>query len=173
MKIGIANDHGGYQLKVKLMNYLIKKGHIVEDLGCPSTTSVDYPIYAFELGEKLVSGDFERGIAICKSGIGISIACNKVKGIRCSKPANEKEARLSREHNDANVLALSADMPYYRILDIVDTFLTTNFSNEDRHQRRIDEIHTYETKRQGIKRKKEKEDLEEIKETIEDKKDEC
>lgn len=146
MKIALANDHRGYKLKLKLAKYLTKKGYQIIDLGCMSDTSVDYPIYAIDLGEKIAGGEADYGIVICGTGIGVSIACNKVAGIRCAKPANSKEAKLSRSHNKANVLALSAEYPYFKILDIVDAFLKTEFSNEKRHQNRIDLITEYETK---------------------------
>ncbi len=156
MKIAITNDHRGYKLKNKLIKYLTKKGNQVIDLGCQSEIPVDYPIYAFELGEKVTSGEAEIGIAICGTGIGISIAANKVSEIRCAKPANVKEAKLSRLHNDANVLALSAAMPYYKALDIVDAFIYTSFSHIERHQNRIDQISEYEQQFKKARKTKKK-----------------
>ncbi len=144
MKIGIANDHRGYKLKNKLIKYLNKKGYQVMDYGCHSEIPVDYPNYAFELGNKVVNEEVEVGIAICGSGIGISIACNKVPGVRCAKACNVRESRLARLDNNANILALSAAMPYYKVLDIVDAFLTTNFSGVERHSNRINIISEYE-----------------------------
>lgn len=164
MKIAIANDHRGYKLKNKLIKYLNKKGNHVIDLGCQSESSVDYPIYAFELGKNVTEQESDLGIIICGSGIGVSIACNKVPGIRCAKPANVKEAKLARIDNDANVLALSAGMPYYKVLDIVDAFLYTNFSNLERHQARIDMITEYEnqnTKPKRVKKVEKKQEIEE------------
>lgn len=163
MKIAIANDHRGYKLKNKIIKYLNKKGHYVIDLGCQSESSVDYPIYAFELGEKVNNKEADLGIIVCATGIGVSIACNKVIGIRCAKPSNVKEAKLSKLHNDANVLALSTYTPYYRILDIIDAFLTTNFLNVSRHQYRIDLITQYETNKKKPRRTKTKEISEEEK----------
>lgn len=163
MKIAISNDHRGYKTKIKLVKYLTKKGYQVLDLGCMSETSVDYPIYAIELGEKMIEGIADLGIVICGTGIGVSIACNKVIGIRCAKPANSKEARLSKLHNNANVLALSSDVPYFKTLDIVDAFLKTEFSNEKRHQARIDYITDYELKTKKSKRiRKKQEEKEEV-----------
>lgn len=163
MKIAISNDHRGYKTKLKLIKYLTKKGHQVLDLGCMSEASVDYPIYAIDLGEKIVEGEANLGIVICGTGIGVSIACNKVAGIRCAKPANPKEARLSKLHNDANVLALSSDAPWFKTLDIIDAFLKTEFSNEKRHQTRIDYITDYELKTKKVKRtKKKQEEKEEL-----------
>lgn len=166
MKIAIANDHRGYKLKQKLIKYLEKKGHQIIDLGCMSTASVDYPIYAIDLGEKITNNEADYGIVICSTGIGVSIACNKVVGIRCAKPANAKEAKLSRLHNKANVLALSANNLYFKNLDIVDAFLNTEFSNEKRHQERIDYITDYEKKSKKTTRQKTKKETE-------DKNNEC
>ena len=154
MKIAITNDHRGYKLKNKLIKYLNKKGNQVIDLGCQSEIPVDYPTYAFDLGEQILKEEAEIGIAICGTGIGISIACNKVPGIRCAKPANVKEAKLCRLHNDANVLAISSAMPFYKVLDIVDAFIYTNFSHIERHQSRIDLITEYEQKNKRIKKSK-------------------
>ena len=167
MKIAIANDHRGYKLKKKLVRYLTKKGYQVLDLGCNSEAAVDYPIYAFELSDKVIEQEADLGIAICGSGIGISIACNKVNGIRCAKPSNVKEVKLSREDNDANILALSCNMPYYRILDIVDAFLNTPYSHIERHQNRIDLITNYEKSRKSTRRVSKKVEKEDTKEDIE------
>lgn len=161
MKIAISNDHRGFKLKNKIIKYLTKKGYQVLDLGCQSEVSVDYPIYAFELGEKINQQEADLGIIICGTGIGVSIACNKVKGIRCAKPYNAKEASLSRLHNDANVLALSSCMSYFRILDIIDAFLKTKFSSDIRHQNRIEMITNYETKPKRTRKVKEEKKEEE------------
>lgn len=147
MKIGIASDHRGYKLKGKLLNYLRKKQIEVEDFGTTGTDSVDYPNFGFRLGEAVVEGEIDLGIAICGSGIGISIACNKVDGIRCAKVDTPKEARQTRQDNAANILALNGSMPTYKALDIVDAFLKTKFSKEERHMRRIKQIADYEKER--------------------------
>jgi ribose 5-phosphate isomerase B len=144
MKIGIVSDHRGYKLKGILINYLKKKNFEVLDFGTDSNKSVDYPKYGFLLGEKVSSGDVDFGIAICGSGIGISIACNKVKGIRCAKVDTPIEARHTRLDNDANILALCGSMPSYKAKDIIDEFFKTSFSNEERHLRRINQIKKYE-----------------------------
>ena len=144
MKIGIVSDHRGYNLKKTLVNYLKKRKFDVVDYGTDSTESVDYPDFGFLLGEKVSAKEVEFGIAICGSGIGISIACNKVKGIRCAKVDTVKQAYLTRIDNDANVLALSADMPKYKAKDIVDKFFSTDFSNVNRHIVRIKKIEKYE-----------------------------
>ena len=146
MNIGIASDHRGFEIKQKLTNYLTKKGYNVINYGTDSKESVDYPDYAFKLCESLTQNEIIYGIALCGSGIGISIACNKVKGIRCAKVSNEKEAKLCRLHNNANVIALSAEMSLLEIKDIIDAFLTTNFSEEERHIKRIEKIGKYEAR---------------------------
>ncbi|MBR3198694.1 MAG: RpiB/LacA/LacB family sugar-phosphate isomerase [Bacilli bacterium] len=142
-KIGMASDHRGYKLKQKITNYLNKRGYTVIDYGCDDTNSHDYPEFGFKLGEAIQKKEVERGIAICGSGIGISIACNKVKGVRCAKVNNTKETKYTRNDNDANVIALNGNMPLYRAKDIVDTFLKTPFSNEDRHQKRNEMLNNY------------------------------
>ena len=144
MKVGIASDHRGFKLKEKLKAYLIKKGYEVTDLGTNSTDSVDYPDYGIALGEKVRDKDVEFGIAICGSGIGISIACNKVKGVRCAKVNNCREAKYTRLDNNANVIALNEKMFLYEAKDIIDTFLNTKYVEVERFQRRIDKISKYE-----------------------------
>lgn len=144
MRIGIVSDHRGFDIKAKLTKYLTKKGYDVFDYGTNSKTSVDYPDYAFILGQKYNEGAFDLGIAICGTGIGISIACNKVKGIRCAKVDCIKEAKLAREHNDANVISFNASKFMFEIKDMVDAFLKTPFSQVERHINRIDKISKYE-----------------------------
>lgn len=141
MKVAIANDHRGYKLK----EYLIKKLNNIEfiDLGSDSEKSVDYPKYAFKLGEYVVKNNC-LGIVICGSGIGISIACNKVKGVRCAKVDFIKEAKVTREDNNSNVLAISGDINKERALRIVETFINQKFKGEERHIRRINQINEYE-----------------------------
>ncbi len=168
MKIGIASDHRGYELKSKLINYLSKKNFQIYDYGTNSKDAVDYPKYAFRLGESVANGEVDFGIAICGTGIGISIACNKVRGVRCAKVDNVKEAELTRRDNDANVLALNGSMPVYRAKDIIDVFFNTNFSAVSRHTKRIEQIQEYENNNNPIlkrvkeeKEAKEREDSEE------------
>lgn len=141
MKVAIANDHRGYKLK----EYLIKKLNNIEfiDLGSDSEKSTDYPKYAFKLGEYVVKNNC-FGIVICGSGIGISIACNKVKGVRCAKVDFIKEAKVTREDNNSNVLAISGDINKDRALRIVETFINQKFKGEERHIRRINQINEYE-----------------------------
>lgn len=144
MKIAVASDHKGYHLKVTLTSYLKKKGFEVLDLGTDSVLSVDYPKYAFLLGRAIQNKEADYGIVICGTGIGISIACNKVKGIRCAKVGDTKEAKLAKLHNNANVIALSGKMFGFKAKDIIDVFFKTNFSNEERHNRRLQMIEDYE-----------------------------
>lgn len=144
MKVGIVSDHRGFELKKSLMEYLLKNGFEVMNYGTNSTDSVDYPKYGILLGEKVVEGEVDFGIAICGSGIGISIACNKVRGIRCAKVDTAKQAYYTRYDNDANIIALSGDLSTRKAKKIVYEFLSTNFSNIDRHKHRIEQIKNYE-----------------------------
>ena len=142
--IGIGSDHAGYELKEKIKKYLNELDYQVIDYGTMINTSVDYPDYAFKVGESIASKGIQLGILVCKTGIGMSIACNKVKGVRCAKVDNVEEAYLTRFHNNSNVLAISSMNP--NALEIVKTFLETKFSNEERHVRRINKISEYEEK---------------------------
>jgi len=147
MKIGLANDHRGFPLKEKIKKYLIKKGYEIEDYGTNSTESVDYTDYAFKIGESVVAKEVDLGIVICGTGIGISIACNKVKGVRCAKVDTVRQAKLTRIDNDANVLALDGSMMSFKALDIVDAYLKTPYSNLEKHNRRLQKIEEYENKK--------------------------
>ena len=144
MKIAIVADHRGYVLKEKLKKYLIKKGHEVIDFGPEKKEMVDYPVMAFKMAEEVVNNDYSFGIAICGTGIGISIACNKVKGARCAKVNNVKETILTKKDNNANIIAISGKMPKYKALDILDSFINTKYVPIDRYERRIKEIDDYE-----------------------------
>lgn len=144
MKIGIANDHRGYELKQYLKERLQELGYEVLDYGTFSTDSVDYPEYAFKLSTNVVEKNVDYGIAICGSGIGISIACNKVNGIRCAKVSNVEEAKYTRIDNDANIVALGEKIEKEEALEIVKTFIETPFSNLEKHIRRINAIKEYE-----------------------------
>ena len=143
MKIGIASDHRGYALKEKLVQYLKDKVDII-DFGTDSEESVDYPDYAFRLGQAVSQKEVLRGIAICGSGIGISIACNKVKGVRAGKVNSLKDVIATRKDNDANIICLSEDTDYLLAQEMVDAFLATPFSLEERHKKRIEKITKYE-----------------------------
>ncbi len=144
MKIGIANDHRGLNLKNYLKEELTKLGYEVINYGTDTEDSVDYPDYAFKLGESVVNKDIDYGIAICGSGIGISIACNKVKGVRCAKVSNIEEAKYTREDNNSNIVAFGEKTTNQNALEIVKTFINTPFSNLDKHINRINKITDYE-----------------------------
>lgn len=144
MKIGIASDHRGYELKEYLKKELSKDNYEVVDYGTFSTESVDYPDYAFELSTNVVEKKVDFGVAICGSGIGISIACNKVKGIRCAKVSNREEAKYTREDNDANIIAFGEKIEKEEALESVKTFINTPFTNLEKHIRRINKIKKYE-----------------------------
>lgn len=146
MKIGIASDHRGYPLKEKIKKYLTKKSYEIIDYGTNSTESVDYTDFAFKIGEAVVNKECDLGIVICGTGIGISIACNKVKGIRCAKADTVRQAKLTRIDNDANILSLDGSMRTYKAKDIVDAFVKTEFSDLEKHNRRINKITEYENK---------------------------
>ena len=138
MKIAIASDHGGFELKENIKKYLEGRNIEVLDLGTNSEESVDYPAFGRACGEAVANGDAERGIVCCGTGIGISIAANKVKGIRCSLCSDVTVARLTRQHNDSNVLALGGRTTGLQTaLDIVEAWLDTEFEG-GRHQRRVD-----------------------------------
>jgi ribose 5-phosphate isomerase B len=144
MKIAIAADHGGYKLKQKLIVFLTKKGYEVIDVGTSNINSVDYPDYAFKLGKKLRDKEARFGIALCTSGIGMSVACNKVNGVRCALISNKKEAVHGREQDDLNAIALRGNMTLLTAEEIIMTFLTTPFSKELKYQRRVNKIMQYE-----------------------------
>lgn len=141
MRIGIASDHRGYKLKEQLKHMLDCE---FIDYGTYSEESCDYPDFAFKLGEAVRDNKVDFGVAICGSGIGISIACNKVKGIRCAKVDNEEDAIYTREDNDANIVAFTSEKTIEEAELIVNNFINTNFSNLEKHQRRIDKIKDYE-----------------------------
>lgn len=136
--IAIGCDHGGYALKEKIIRHLQERGIPCQDEGCGSGESVDYPIYGRAVARAVAEGRCEKGIVICTTGIGISIAANKVAGIRCALCADTLSAKLTRLHNDANVLALGGGIVGENLaIEIVDTFLDTAFSGEERHRRRV------------------------------------
>ncbi len=146
MRLGIASDHRGYKLKEKLKKYLNKKGYEVEDYGTDSPESADYPIYGIKLGEAIRDKEIDLGIVICGTGIGISIACNKVKGVRCARIVNAKEAKTTKIHNMANVIALNEKMFLFQAKDIVDNFIKTKYQDDERFIRRVNQITEYEEK---------------------------
>jgi len=139
--IGIGCDHGGVGLKQEIIKYLEEHNLEFHDYGCYDESSCDYPVYAKKVANAVASGECEKGILICGTGIGISIAANKVKGIRAALCHDCFSAQATREHNDANILAMGARVVGPGLaLKIVDTFLNTEFSNDERHIRRINLI---------------------------------
>ena len=138
MKIGIGNDHRGVKLKEKIMKYLYDNGITCINYGTDSEESTDYVDYAVKVGNAINNKEIDLGILICGTGIGMSIAANKIKGIRCARVVNVNETVLAREHNMANVIALSENTPDYE--NIVKTFINTKESTEERHIRRVNKI---------------------------------
>ena len=136
MKIGICSDHRGIYIKKKIFEYLEHEGYEVIDFGTNSSESVDFPEYAFKLGNSLVKKKIDKGIAICGTGIGMSIALNKMKGVYCAKISSINEAVLCRQHNNANAIAFSADLDSDVAMEMVDKFIETEFSKEERRVRR-------------------------------------
>jgi len=140
MKIVLASDHGGFQLKETIKEHLIKNGYTITDIGVYNTDSADYPDYGKRAAEMVANKESDRGIIICGTGIGISIAANKVNGIRCALCTNEFMAKMSRMHNDANMLALGERVLGKGIaLDIVDIWLSTEFEG-GRHENRVKKL---------------------------------
>ena len=140
MKIAIGCDHGGYLLKQDILIWLEEHDIDFEDVGCFSTESVDYPIYGEKVARLVASGACEKGIVICTTGIGISIAANKVKGIRCAHCADCLEAEMTRRHNDANMMAIGAGFTGKNMAErMVEVFLTTEFEG-GRHERRVNKM---------------------------------
>lgn len=141
MTIAIGSDHGGFELKETVKKHLEIRGISCADKGCFEKASCDYPAYGKAVARAVAEGECEKGIVICTTGIGISIAANKVKGIRCALCADTLSAKMTREHNDANVLALGAGIIGEKLaLNIVDIFLDTAFSEEEKHSRRVKAI---------------------------------
>ncbi len=139
--IAIASDHGGYELKERVKEYLSKEGLPFKDFGCYNKDSCDYPDFIKPAAKAVAAGECEKGILICTTGIGVSICANRFSGIRCALCADPVSAELTRLHNDANMLSIGAGVTgEFLALDIVEKFLNTPFSNDERHKRRIDKI---------------------------------
>ena len=138
--IAIASDHGGYDLKERVKKYLEEKNIPYQDMGCDSKASCDYPVFGHAAARAVADGTCEKGIVICTTGIGVSITANKVKGIRCALLSDLMSARLTRQHNDANMMALGAGVVGEKLaLEMVDLFPTTPFEG-GRHARRVDKV---------------------------------
>lgn len=143
IRIGIASDHRGYILKGQIIDRMIDE-YDITDCGTYSQESVDYPDYAFKLGNLVADNDVDFGIAICGTGIGISIACNKVKGVRCAKVDTLEETIATRNDNDSNIIAFGEKMPLDKALQLIKTFIETPASKEEKHVRRRNKIKEYE-----------------------------
>ena len=142
MKIGIVSDHRGYELKSKIIKKMKNIDFI--DYGTDSNKSVDYPDYAFRLGEKINKKEVDLGIAICGSGIGMSIALNKVNGIRCARVTSIKDVIITRKDNNSNVIAFSSDINFNKVKRMIEEFISINPSKDEKHIRRINKIMEYE-----------------------------
>ena len=141
MKIAIACDHGALELKNAMIEHLTKQGHEMVNFGTDTLDSCDYPDFAAPAARAVASGQCDRGIVLCTTGIGMSISANKIKGIRCALLSDVMSARMTREHNDTNMMAIGAGVVGEMLaLEILDTWLGTEFSHNERHQRRIDKV---------------------------------
>ena len=141
MKIALGCDHGALALKNAVAEHLAKKGYEVEDFGTYTYDSCDYPDFAAAAAQAVAAGTCDKGIVLCTTGIGVSITANKVKGIRCALLSDVMSARMTREHNDTNMMAVGAAVVGQMLaLEIIDTWLGTEFSGGERHQRRIDKM---------------------------------
>lgn len=143
MKIGIACDHHGIDVKYRLVSFLKSKGYEVIDYGANNEEAKDYPIYAFKVGEAIRNKDIDFGILMCGTGIGMSIAANKVPGVRCARICDFKDARLSQEHNGANIISFSANIRFSKIKKMVIIAITSPKLVEERHIRRVNMIDEY------------------------------
>ena len=147
MTIAVCSDHGGFELKMRLIPFIEAMGHTVFDFGCYSDSSVDYPDFAFPMAEAVAAGEYERGIAICGTGIGVSICCTQVKGIRCALCGDLLSAELTRRHNDSNVLAMGGRIIGVETAKaITAAWLNTAFDG-GRHEGRIGKIADHEENR--------------------------
>ena len=141
MKIALGCDHGALALKTALIPHLEKKGYEVKDFGTYTYDSCDYPDFAGAAAKAVASGECDKGIVLCTTGIGVSITANKVDGIRCALLSDVMSARMTREHNDTNMMAIGAAVVGQMLaLEIVDTWIGTEFSHNERHQRRINKV---------------------------------
>lgn len=147
MKIGIGNDHSALELKAEIIDFLKEKGHDIIDYGTNSAESCDYPVYGEIVANAVVNGEVDKGILICGTGLGISLAANKVNGIRAAVCSDPFTAKMSREHNDCNILAFGARVVGAELAKmIVDVWVSTEFSGAERHQKRVNMIMDIEKK---------------------------
>lgn len=152
MRIAIGADHGGYKLKTKLIKFLEARGQVIADLGTHSAKRCDYPAIGYKVATSVSSGQFNRGILVCKTGIGFSIVANKVSGVRAALCSSSIQARLSRQHNNANVLCLAGSyLSFKKACEIVRVWLETEFSARSRHARRVRQIGNIEKRIKRLK----------------------
>lgn len=144
MNVGLSSDHRGFVLKEQLQSILKEKGFIVTDYGTYTEDKVDYPVFAFMLCNGVINKDVDFGITICGTGIGMSIACNKVKGIRCAKIDNLIDAKYAKVHNNANVIAFSAIKNINEVVEMIDLFINNEFNSNEKYKRRIQLVEDYE-----------------------------
>ena len=140
MKVAIATDHNGVEQKIELIYFLNDLGYEVLDLSKDNNPKYDYPDFAVRVADAINEKNADLGILMCGTGIGMSIAANKIKGIRCAKVSSEEEAFLARQHNNANIIALSYKESIENLKIMISKFLSTEFSNEERHARRVEKI---------------------------------
>lgn len=140
MRLGFASDHRGFALKMELIELFKGKGYDIIDVGTNSKESCDYPDFAFKLGKKIINNEVDFGVAICGSGIGISIALNKIKGVYCAKVSNCEEAKYTRLDNNTNCVAFGENTDLDTAFKIVETFINTEYSNLEKHNRRINKV---------------------------------
>lgn len=141
MKIALGSDHGGYEMKLEVIEVLKRLGHEFVDYGCDSMDSCDYPDYGEAAARAVASGECDRGIVVCTTGIGISMAANKVRGIRCAHCTDSLQAEMTRRHNDANMLAIGGGFTGKNLVErMVEVFLSTEFESGGRHSRRVDKL---------------------------------
>ena len=146
MKVAIGADHGAFDRKGEVIDHLKECGHEVKDFGTYTPDSCDYPAIGLAVAKAVASGEYDRGIVMCTTGIGISIVANKVKGIRCALCNDVTSAKLTRAHNDANMLSMGAGVIGPNLtMDIIDVFMNTPFSNEEKHVRRLSQLKKIET----------------------------
>lgn len=144
MKVAVASDHRGVEYKKQIIDYLLSKSYEVIDCSKENTETDDYPDFAFKVCEKVINKEVDAGILLCRTGIGMSIAANKVKGIRCAKVDNIEEATLCRNDNGANVMSLSYTKNMDETKKIIDAFFSAEVLNDERHVRRVNKIMEYE-----------------------------
>ncbi len=143
MKIGIASDHRGVKIKKQVIDYLLSKKYDVTNYGTNTEDSVDHPLYAFAVGRAIRDKQIDIGILICGTGIGMCIAANKVSGVRCAKVDSAYDAKMSRVHNNANILSFGSKVPLYKAKDMIDAFLKSKFVGSEKYQLRNDMIDNY------------------------------